>query len=603
MDKIEVLAHIEAPSGFKDDTSYRAQAIAAAEFEACSKLKIYGIEEHLEQSVGETVPSCVHPVDSTFDISSSFSAWYGTDLAQETPAEKGMTDQAKQNLGHSRQGTLLRKPSAAGQYAKDSVRSAPCSVTKEPASGHEPTNQVPALNAKAAVSTVHAAQTPEVVRPKTAPAGSIAAKPTILRKRTRSECSSFESLRSVIPDSQETRESVASQDPACAVVDLTTPSSYAADRLAQAVAHEQPIKHHLRPVKRRQTDQAVNPSDQSETPNLALLLGKANPILSSRQQTCGVAEDSNERVTTSSDSTSISPMKPPNNVGHPSPEQGPSPRIDASDSHSITAPQAHVDSLNSCPSSNKLFAPPTKRSLVHNASSLPFLSISSLPTAIHAPGPPVGHSRYTTHLTTSLRTLATRLPLATFFRPLVVKRDINVLERGYWHLQIPVVQNPPSQRDATASGNAGKRHFGKSSARASRGKPWTEESFLQFWHAFASYVQSGWSGWGVSIYREDPGCPHFPPLPVPLDTGTGEDSTAEEKKEITLKVTCWGEILGHLYLIMWVLSDKRTQGLAMEWRNASDDAVVEMGRGRRGAGPGQYGFKGGDGADGKWGLI
>ncbi len=42
------------------------------------------------------------------------------------------------------------------------------------------------------------------------------------------------------------------------------------------------------------------------------------------------------------------------------------------------------------------------------------------------------------------------------------------------------------------------------------------------------------------------------------------------------KVTCWGEVLPHIYLLLWVLSDKRTEGLEMQWRDAGGEVVVRM---------------------------
>ena len=233
----------------------------------------------------------------------------------------------------------------------------------------------------------------------------------------------------------------------------------------------------------------------------------------------------------------------------------------------------------------------------HDVSASLFPAISSLPTAIHAPAPLVGHARYITHLTSSLRRLATRLPVATSFRPVFVKRDINVLERGYWYLHIPVVNNSHSQLEGIRSPD---------DEYAARSKDkvefWSEEVFLNFWHAFATNVRSGWSGWGVSIYRQGP---KYCAQTSPSDQNAEEGTRRQERRDIVLKVSCWGEILAHIYLIMWVLSDKRTADLEMEWRDAREEVVVRMGRSgfERRRRVGIYGFKGGEGVDGIWGSL
>ena len=65
-------------------------------------------------------------------------------------------------------------------------------------------------------------------------------------------------------------------------------------------------------------------------------------------------------------------------------------------------------------------------------------SIRSLPDLIQAPPPPIGNGNFTTHVSSALSTLVARLPLAQYFRPARVTRDVGVLERGHWMIRVKI---------------------------------------------------------------------------------------------------------------------------------------------------------------------
>lgn len=579
MGKIEVLAYIGAPSGFKDDARYLAQAGATVEFEPCSRLQVYDLEDHWQEVVEDQESS--HPVsgETTFNKSFTFSAWRKTDAVCETPAQKATRHLHRQDSRHGKQASSTKRGFTTTFTWK---------VTKQAA-------KVPSFQETATLSTVQTARTPEIPRPKTAPAGSVTSSPRGLRKRTRSESSSFGSLQSVVPDSQEKQASVAPEDFVPSAVNTSIPRGFAASK---AAVHEQPAKRPKQSVTRLPTDHKGDPSPHSGTPNIAQQPRTANTMLSSSQQDRCTFNDLTERAKTSSDSTTTWPPNSRSNITYaPPPEQKTSPRNQPSAFCTIPIPSSEPEARDDWLFSSAPITSTTPRTqpTKHNHPFHPFSSICSLPTSIHAPPPPVGHASYITHLTPSLRTLATRLPLVTSFQPNLVNRNINDLERGYWFLRIPVVHSPPLQpetessdpsRACDSSKDLGKGR-GKGKARI-RGQPWSESSFLNFWTTLAQFVQSGQAGWGVSVYREDP----QPALPEQstnrpmseLETKETDPRGIEEtaKTEVVLKVTCWGEILPHIYLLIWVLSDKRTEGVEMEWRDAGEEVVVRVGSDRGG---------------------
>ncbi|KAF7508351.1 hypothetical protein GJ744_009342 [Endocarpon pusillum] len=603
MGKIEVLAYIGAPSGLKDDARYLAQAGATVEFEPCTRLQVYDLEDYWQEVIEDQEFS--HPVsgETTFNRSFTLSAWHQTDAVCETPAQKATRHLLRQDSRHGKQASLTKRGSAGGQEGMDFTKTFTWKVTKQAAKHNSP-SKVLSFQETATIPTIQTARTPEIPRPKTAPAGSVTSRPRGLRKRTRSESSSFGSLQSVVPDSQEKQASTAPEDFASSTANTSIPRCYAAHSLSKPAVQEQPAKRPRQSVKRLPTDHEGDLSQHSGIPNMAQQPRTANTMLSSSQQDRRTFSDLTERAITSSDSTTIWLPNPRSSITYaPPPEQKTSPRNQPSVFCTIPPPSSQPESrddwLFSSPPITS--ATPRTQSTKHNHPSQPFSSIFSLPPSIHAPPPPVGHASYITHLTPSLRTLATRLPLVTSFRPNLVKRNINDLERGYWFLRIPVVRSPPlhpetESLDPSRAGDGSKdRGRGRDKGKARiRGQPWSESSFLSFWTTLAQFVQSGQAGWGVSVYREDPQ-PALPkqsgsrPMSEP-ETNEADPREAEEtgKMEVVLKVTCWGEILPHIYLLIWVLSDKRTEAVEMEWRDAGEEAVVEVasdhGRGRRSCG-------------------
>ncbi len=593
MEKIEVLAYIGAPSGFKDDARYLAHAAATAEFEPCSRLKVYDLEDHWEEAVQDQHSSYPVSGETSFNTSFTFSAWCQTDAVSETPAQKGTRQLLRKDCRHGKQAALTKKGPGADQEGVDFAKPFTWKITKKQAANQNQPLKIPSYQEKVAGLTLQAARTPETSRPKTAPAGPVTCRPRGPRKRTRSESCSFESLQSVVPDSQERQVSTASADFASPTANAGIPRGFAAHLLSKTAVPQQPVKRLKWSVKRLPTDHGGNPSQDSGTPNIAQLLRTANTTLSrsQQQQQQRTFKDSTERVTTSSDSTTTWPPNTRTSITcAPRPEQNPSlnnlPSAFRTVSPSSSQPIARDGWLYSSPSTPSVTS--KDQSAKHNHSYRRFTSISSLPLSIHAPSPPVGHASYTTHLTSSLRTLVTRLPLVTFFQPNFVKRNINDLERGCWFLRIRIVRHPPQRPETEASKPSGGGDSSRASGRGERkgrartsGHPWTEASFLNFWHTLASFVQSGQAGWGVSVYRDDPQpAPHKQSSKRAmneLETRSAHPRGAEvEETEVALKLTCWGEVLPHTYLLLWVLSDKRTEGLQMEWRDAAGEAVVRM---------------------------
>jgi hypothetical protein len=43
-----------------------------------------------------------------------------------------------------------------------------------------------------------------------------------------------------------------------------------------------------------------------------------------------------------------------------------------------------------------------------------------------------------------------------------------------------------------------------------------------------------------------------------------------------MKVYAWGEIASHIYLLLFLASERRIRGMQAEWRDGAEDVVIQM---------------------------
>lgn len=53
----------------------------------------------------------------------------------------------------------------------------------------------------------------------------------------------------------------------------------------------------------------------------------------------------------------------------------------------------------------------------------------------------------------------------------------------------------------------------------------------------------------------------------------GEFGTAQP---LTMKVYAWGEVASHIYLLLFLASERRIRGMQAEWRDSAEDVVIQM---------------------------
>lgn len=192
---------------------------------------------------------------------------------------------------------------------------------------------------------------------------------------------------------------------------------------------------------------------------------------------------------------------------------------------------------------------------------------SQLPDLVLGPNPKGGRSRFTTHLTKTLERVSKRVPLSRYFRPAYVARDVGVLERGYWQFCIRI-------EDGSI------RKPRRASSEQHHSPPWTEGDFGQFWQGISQFIQHGKAGWGTRLVKE-----------------------ARDSNQWSIRLFTWAELLGHIWVILWILSDKLIQGVPMQWIAGDGSVVVQMpGAKTRRRRSSVWMRKGPEGEGGTWGL-
>jgi len=259
-------------------------------------------------------------------------------------------------------------------------------------------------------------------------------------------------------------------------------------------------------------------------------------------------------------------------------------------------------------------SPPSYPSFDSDAQPKTPITMHNLPNLINAPSPSGSASHFTTHITPSLGKLADSLPFVQYFNPIILTRDLNLLERGYWQLRIHITtaeacehaRAPPtsSQRRRVLEAYVAAPTLSQELKKFEElqkgwrgeffwGEPndtpmcWTEDELVRFWSDLTAYIKNGQAGFGVSAAKQA------------MDSRE-EGEEAGTKTDIVVKVFCWGELVGHVWLALFTLSQALTQEWPMEWVDSKGEVVVKMAGDRlKGGGLGVWSRKEG----GVWGVV
>lgn len=227
-------------------------------------------------------------------------------------------------------------------------------------------------------------------------------------------------------------------------------------------------------------------------------------------------------------------------------------------------------------------AAPKITTTAHNASITSLLH--SLPIKITPPPPPISTSPFITHITPTLSMLTQRLKPERIYKPLQQTRDLDKLERGYWSLRIPIQSTTPSTTPAITP-----------SSHNSLQPPWDTSSFHRFWSFLSDFIgkdaRAGWGVWCIVEREIDPidsdtkETSHSLPstastdldnLSPPLHRSHPGTPAIPDSLSLSLKMYAWGEVAMHIYLLLFLASERRVRGMGAEWRDSGEEVVIKM---------------------------
>ncbi|KAL2009496.1 hypothetical protein VTN00DRAFT_5303 [Thermoascus crustaceus] len=206
------------------------------------------------------------------------------------------------------------------------------------------------------------------------------------------------------------------------------------------------------------------------------------------------------------------------------------------------------------------------------------ISLSSLPLEIHPPPPPVSTEKFKSHITPTLHMLAERLKLSRTYRPVRQTRDLHPLERGFWLLLINVLVSE-TDRDEDAERGRGMRRMqrGASASKCQQNQAdarnnWTLPFFTRFWSFLSDFIaKEGRAGWGVWCILEEAESSR-----TTASSANHSNENPNRMKSLTLKVYAWGEIAAHVYLLLFLASERRIRGMQAQWKDGAEETVIEM---------------------------
>jgi hypothetical protein len=150
------------------------------------------------------------------------------------------------------------------------------------------------------------------------------------------------------------------------------------------------------------------------------------------------------------------------------------------------------------------------------------LDFSMLPVDAFPPAPAISVARpgaLPSQITKHLAAIKTKNP--NRFKPLKVRRLLNSDERGYWH--VDCVQ-------------------------------WPSEVQRDFWSSLYEHICSGRLGWGTTLHRES-------------DSGHSLGR---------VRLYCWGEVVEHMWLLMWLCSKGSICTSESCWFDANSVVIIEV---------------------------
>lgn len=162
------------------------------------------------------------------------------------------------------------------------------------------------------------------------------------------------------------------------------------------------------------------------------------------------------------------------------------------------------------------------------------------PLHILPPGPKTSVKPFQTHVTPALQHLVQKSAVATSFNPVSQTRELEASERGHWLVQC---------------------------------QDWTFSEQVAFWESLEKSIGS--AGWGVWCSR---GTDHqLQTAENESDESPAAPASAPQRHAFgPIRVWCWGEVVKHVYLLLYVASKSKVRRLGLHWIDSDGHVIIKM---------------------------
>ncbi|KAJ6014249.1 hypothetical protein N7540_008840 [Penicillium herquei] len=224
-----------------------------------------------------------------------------------------------------------------------------------------------------------------------------------------------------------------------------------------------------------------------------------------------------------------------------------------------------------------------------------------LPLEIRPPLPAISTASFTTHITPTLSMLATRLKPDRTYKPTTQTRPLHDLERGYWFIRLGIradnqvivnqnlKQSPNTNPEQDNQPEGSTKNPANSEINLARqpqdqdqysDSNWSLTFFQRVWSFLDEFVgKDARAGWGVWCVLEHASNTSSPTVPVPESSASAPPDIQvplDGSVQMQLKVYAWGEIAMHVYLLLFLASERQIRKMGLQWRDYDEKLVIQM---------------------------
>ena len=465
--------HISGPSRVHDDKKYRKQARGLQAFDGVTRERIHTFSKRARPSDDD--------VEENSRSKRQRKEQGGKEATDELPARRnGRDSQQNQELSHTTQESTPSFDKGFQKYGS------PSSEADLITSSLDSNTYCQVVRARA------------LTHPRTVSAPSSASQESAVVQVQRSASDSFDTLASVIPDSQLSQRS--SKRERC-IEESQIVDRESLTRRKRQRRNSSPLERSARGT----TPSSVGDDDGAQTPRLK----DVSPNIR-KAPAAGATKYAVNPACTSGAGSSDEHNVPTSQ--NPRDEQAHEPSLQ------LTHPLAQPTST------------PRNWQVIHT---------------FRPPAPETSGEVFTTHITDFLHKFIDRkLSVARRYQPSFSLRSVDPLERGRWEFILPA-------------------------------ESWDVKKRQRFLREVDNHTKLSKAGWGTW-------CQIIAPALDPDET-IGE-STAERRQQREerleqdwlIRMWCWGEAIGHIYLFLYLLTATAVKGLGAVWIDADGEVVVRM---------------------------